>query len=81
MLFACFTLDFYQAFRYNALLFLLLPLGLGLYIESIFALRAQRPPIYQKIPNSFWVSLIIIAIIYAILRNLPWFSFLAPTTV
>lgn len=68
-------LDFYQAFRYNPLIIILLPFLLIYYIYvNIFNGK-------KKLPQYVWVILLIIVILYGILRNIPVFRFLAPTTV
>ena len=68
-------LDFYQAFRYNILLMTLLPIYL-IYLFYKYILKGKK-----KIPN--WVCYVLLAIIigFAILRNIPYFSFLAPTKI
>lgn len=72
-------LDFYQAFRFNPFLFILLPffliLGIFQYKRWLFNQK------YVVIPNFVWNSLLIITILYGILRNLDIFSFLAPTLI
>lgn len=78
MLFSLLTLDFYQAFRYNCLLFISLPFFLFFYIN---ALLYPKKPLYQKIPSKIWYLIIIIFLIYGLLRNIPFFDFLAPTII
>ena len=68
-------LDFYQAFRYNSLVIILLPLLL-IYYLYIWIFNGKN-----KIPQYVWVILLIIIILYGILRNIPLFEFLAPTKV
>ena len=71
-------LDFYQAFRYNPLLFILMPFfviyGIIYYINW---LNNKKTIINKKV----WNILLIIIILYMILRNIPYFSFLAPTII
>lgn len=67
-------LDFYQAFRYNALI-VLLPVFFGIYVYD--DILCQK----KKIPQIVWVILLIIVILYGILRNITVFRFLAPTTI
>jgi len=69
MLYAILRLDFYQAFRYNVLLFILFFPALFLFIEYLYSTQKNKKPLYKKIPEKVWVILIIILIIYAILRN------------
>lgn len=78
MLQAILQLNFYQAFRYNPLLFISLPFFIFFTIEGIIT---KKDPLYNKIPNKILITIIIIFIIYGILRNLPLFDFLAPTIV
>lgn len=72
-------LDFYQAFRFNALVFILLPFfvvfGVIQYKRWLFSQK------YLKISNHIWNSILIITILFGILRNLDIFSFLAPTLI
>ena len=74
MLLSILKLDFYGAFRYNPLL----PIGLYIYID--YLIRKEKS-LYKKIPEKMWYVVIIIFIIYGILRNIPAFDFLAPTTI
>ena len=78
MLQAILQLNFYQAFRYNPLLFISLPFFIFFTIEGIIT---KKDPLYNQIPNKILITIIIIFIIYGILRNLPLFDFLAPTIV
>lgn len=72
-------LDFYQAFRFNPLLFILFPffiiLGILQYKRWLFNQN------YFKVPDFVWNSILIITILYGILRNLEVFSFMAPTLI
>lgn len=79
MLFSILKLDFYQAFRYNPLLFILLPFFVFFYIESLIAEGKNRKALYNKVPDYIYIIVLIILIIYAILRNI--FPYLAPTVV
>ncbi len=67
---SCFKFKFYNALRFNALIFIM-PIGLGLYY---FAIRSKR----QGIAKILLTIMIIIAVGYGILRNIPRFDFLAP---
>ncbi len=78
MLFSLIKLDFYQAFRYNSLVFILLIIGI-IYLLIKFILKKFN--IIIKVPNYVWYILIIIVIIYGILRNIPYFNYLIPTDV
>ena len=76
------SLNFYQAFRYNPLMFIFLPILipylLYLYINFIFDLEDK---ITKKIPNYIWNIIFVIVVLFGILRNLDFFSYLAPTVV
>lgn len=78
MFFSILQLDFYQAFRYNPLVFISLPFFIFFYLQSLFT---KKEPLYNKVPTKVWIALIIIFIIYGILRNIPFFTFLAPTVI
>ena len=73
MFLALFKLDFYQAFRYNPLVFILLILSI------VYFLVKKIGKLNFKLPNYIYYYLLVIVIIYGILRNIPLFSFLAPT--
>ena len=79
MLLAFLKLDFYQAFRYNPLLFILTPLAILLLIEQLYSDYKKKKSIYHKIPNYVWYILIALLLIYAILRNI--YPCLAPTVL
>lgn len=72
-------LDFYQAFRYNPLVFILLILFFIYMIIEIIHFKKKR--YYFKINKWLYVVLLVIVISFGILRNIPYFSFLAPTVV
>lgn len=68
-------LDIYQAIRYNILTVIAIPVFCtALICKYIFKIK-------YKIPDLVWYFVIVIIIIYGILRNIPYFSFLAPTTI
>ena len=79
MLLSILKLDFYQAFRYNPFLFILSPFGAVLYLENIYALYTNKKPLYKKIDNRIWITLIILLLLYGIIRNI--YLPLAPTEV
>lgn len=72
-------LDFYQAFRYNQLVFVLLPFFIFLLIDYLIKKILNKESIYKKIPEKVWIVLIIIFFIFGIIRNI--FSYFAPTTI
>ena len=75
MLFAILKLDFYQAFRFNPLVFILL----CLYI--IYFIIKYIIKINIKIPKTCYYVLIGILLVYGVLRNIPLFSYLKPTII
>lgn len=68
-------LDIYQAFRYNMLFIILLPFILAYVIYKII-FKGDR-----KIPNLVWYIMLVLTIFFGIFRNIPYFSFLAPTLI
>ena len=82
MLRSLMKLDFYQAFRYNNLIIILIPVFLIYYFEAIcnkFKIKNLNISKYMK--NKFWLSIFIIIIFYGIIRNIPLFNYLLPTKV
>lgn len=75
-------LDFYQALRYNAIFTLLLP-ALAAYFSALIVsyIRFGEDRISGKIPMNFIWCAIAAAVLYGVLRNIPFFDFLAPVTV
>lgn len=65
----------YQAFRYNILIVSLLPITC-IYLLYRYVLKER-----QKIPNIIWYFLLVLVISFGILRNIPFFSYLAPTNL
>ena len=81
MLHSILVLDFYQAFRYNQLVFVSLPVGLYLYVDNAIKIKNNRKSIIQLIPRNLWIVIVIIFIIFGVIRNIPYFSFFKPTIV
>lgn len=77
--FSCLKLDFYQAFRYNPLAFILIILLIIFKLLKIIIKKLIK--IDLEIPNYIYYILLIIILLYGILRNVPLFDFLAPTEV
>lgn len=67
---SCFKFQFYQAFRFNALLFIV-PVGLVSYYVAYHKKKS-------KTATTILVMMIVVAVGYGILRNIPSFDFLAP---
>lgn len=70
-------LDFYQAFRYNPLLFILLILFTPYLIYQIYLYI--RYGNIKKTSLKLLIILVIILFIYMFLRNIPKFDYLIPT--
>lgn len=68
-------LNFYKAFRCNPFLFTISPFLIIYHIIYYFKWIQDKP---FKINNKIWYVLLIIAILFMILRNIPAFSYLAP---
>lgn len=73
------NLEFYQAFRFNPLVFLLLIILILFSIVQTFIFINKRR--FIRISNKFYLGLVIVLIIYTIARNIECFSFLLPTIV
>jgi len=74
MFFSILKLDFYQAFRYNPLVFILVIIYVVYRIIKLFKKDLL-------IKDKYLFLLLIILIIYGILRNIEIFNFLAPTEI
>ena len=82
MLFSIIRLDFYQAFRYNPLIFIAMPFIILYLIDFIFKwIIGKENYWYKKINNKTWTILLIITLLFGLLRNLPIFNYLIPTMV
>lgn len=73
MIFSLIRLDFYQAFRYNPLVFIL---GVLYLIYKIVNIRFRI-----LLPKYMPYILLIIVIMYGIFRNMDLFSYLRPTII
>ena len=72
-------LDFYQAFRYNPLFFILLILFIPYFIYQIYLYIKTG-----KLKKPSLKSLLILTVIiftYMVLRNIPIFNYLIPTKI
>lgn len=77
LLFSLLKLDFYQAFRYNPLIFILIIITVIYWLVKFILKKFMNISI--EIPNYVYYILLIIVIIFGILRNIPMFDFLSPT--
>jgi hypothetical protein len=67
------SLDFVQAFRYNSLIFALIPL----YAAYLIAKKKQM----KTIGNGIMMVMLIMTLAFGLLRNMSMFDFLAPTNL
>ena len=74
-----FELDFYQAFRYNPLMFILLIIALIYFIINVIRLFLNKP--FIKINTKIIIIIGFILLIYMLLRNIPGFEYLRPTVI
>jgi len=82
MLFSIINLDLYQAFRYNPLIFTMLPFVIIYIIDTCIKwLNNKNNYMYLKINNKTWIIVLIITISFGVLRNISIFKFLTPTTI
>ncbi|MEE0700290.1 MAG: DUF2752 domain-containing protein [Bacilli bacterium] len=82
MLTSIIKLDFYQAFHYNMLIFLLIPFFVTYFIFQLSAfLKTKKNVMNGKSFNKVWITLVVVFLVFGILRNTDTFSFLAPTRV
>lgn len=70
--------DVYQAFRYNPIIFIDLPILFILFVLNIFLKNNKN---IKKITDVIIIFLATITIIFGVIRNIPIFSFLAPTQI
>ena len=72
-------LDFYQAFRYNPLLFILLIIFIPYFIYQVYIyIRYSN---IKKPSLRLLIILVILLSIYMVLRNIPKFDYLIPTKI
>ena len=79
MIISIFNLDFYQAFRWNPLLFILFILGIIYIIIGIIIYIKKR---VIMIPNiKVCIFILCLLLFYMIIRNIDMFSYLIPTRI
>ncbi len=79
VLFYLFEGNIYKSFRSNQLVFILLPFIIFVIFEEIYSyITKKHTKLYSKIPNSIYIILLIISLVFGIIRNLPQFPFLHP---
>lgn len=74
-------LDFYQAFRYNVLSIVLLPIIVLYVLFEIYAKVFDKNNIMNRIPSWIWYTIAVIVVVFGIIRNIEFFSWLKPTIV
>lgn len=80
--FSLLQFDFYQAIRYNAFSIVIIPLIVLYAIGGLYAWLLNKTNfMYNKIPSIIWVIFILVLLLYGVLRNIPQFAFLAPTSI
>ena len=73
--------NFYQAFRYNPLLFISIPFFILYFLDLIISKVKNKKMVTELFEPHIWYILIGIFIIYGILRNIPYFDYLKPTLI
>lgn len=82
MIFSLIKFDFYQAFRYNPLIFIFIPFILLVFIDFIIKwLIGRKNFLYLKISNKVWMILLVITLLFGVIRNIPFFDYLIPTVI
>gem|GEM_PF-4994723 len=71
-------LDFEKAFHYNGFVLLLIPYGVFAYIRHNLSIVRGKPYQYKKYHKHISYVLLVLALAYGILRNIPYFYFLRP---
>ena len=79
MIFALMRFDIPEAFRYNQLLFILLPFLIAYFVYNVYLyIVDKKDTVLKKISNYVFIILLIIVIGWGIIRNLPMFPYLRP---
>ena len=73
--------DLYQAFRYNPLVFILMPFIIFYFLEINISKLYNKKSICKKVPDYVFYIIIAVLVVYGILRNIDIFSYLRPTIV
>ncbi len=81
MLYSILKGQFYQAFRYNPLIFISLPFIVIYYMDYLYSNTKNKDTKLHFLEPGIWYFLIAIFIIYGILRNIEFFDFLRPTVI
>lgn len=82
MVLSLLKLDFYQAFRYNPLVFIYTPFLILYVIYKVYLyIVNKKDEFFIKIPRIYIYIVLVITVLYGILRNIEMFSFLKPTSL
>lgn len=78
LIFSLIKFDFYQAFRYNPLVFIMM---ITFFIYEILNIFIKKDIMLLKIKKEYALILLIIVLLFGILRNIPLFDYLKPTII
>ncbi len=78
MFIALLSLDFQTAFKSNAAIMCALPLILLLAVSMVVCYIKKGTAIAYKWQNTLVIAFIVYFVAFGVLRNIPYFSFLAP---
>jgi hypothetical protein len=82
MIFSIIELDFYQAFRYNPLMFVLSPFIIVFAVDLIIAfIHDRKSKIVSKIPLFAWIIIYVVILVFGVIRNIEPFTYLKVTEV
>ncbi|MBQ9833761.1 MAG: DUF2752 domain-containing protein [Bacilli bacterium] len=76
MIFSIIKLEFYQAFRYNPLVFIMLIFFVFCQVINIILKRNYKKITFKK---EYALLLLVVVILFGIMRNIPLFDYLKPT--
>ena len=75
------NLEFYQAFRYNCFSLIVIPFLITYCLVESYYWVLNRKNHFEKIFQVVAVVIVVGLLTYSILRNIPAFSWLAPTDI
>lgn len=71
--------NYYEAFCYNRLVFLMLPF---IFISVIYIIYLyvfnRKDKVIKKIPNVVWFFVVMLVVGFGVIRNIDFFSYLQP---
>lgn len=78
-LFAIMEGNFYEAFCYNRLVFIMIPFLVTYILYNIYLYVFDKKDYFiNRIPNWVWICLLVIVICFGVVRNIEYFSYLKP---